>query len=103
MFLSLLSLNAPYTIWADAISLTSQRSASPLTHLHTLLAQRGQDSSDPATLLPLADLYLEIGQDIYQEESQKRQAFEEGFRLDRQVLDTEESNADAHYLYAADL
>jgi tetratricopeptide (TPR) repeat protein len=51
----------------------------------------------------MADLYFEIGEDIYQEEDQKRQAFDKGSRLARRVLDMQEHNAEAHFLYAANL
>ncbi|MDH4362191.1 MAG: tetratricopeptide repeat protein [Nitrospirota bacterium] len=90
-------------VWAEPGSLSTEPSKSPLTQLQTLQSQGSQDSSDPATLLQLADLYLQIGQDIYQDENQKRQAFDEGARLARRVLDMEEHNAEAHYLYAANL
>ena len=88
-------------VWAEA--LPPDPSQSPLTQLERIQSQGGQDSSDPATLLRLADLYLEIGQDIYQDKNQKRQAFDEGARLARKALDMEDNNAEAHYLYAANL
>ncbi|MEO8327328.1 MAG: tetratricopeptide repeat protein [Nitrospirota bacterium] len=89
--------------WAEPGSLTTDPSKSPLTQLQRLQAEGSQDSSDPAMLLQLADLYLEIGQEIYQDESRKRQAFDEGARLARRALDIEKDNAEAHYLYAANL
>lgn len=104
MLLGLLVLNSLInTVGAETIYPISQAPVSPLTELNTLLAQGGQNPSDNTTRLRLADLYLEIGQDIYQEKDLKRQAFEEGARLAQQVLKTEETNADAHYLYAANL
>ncbi len=90
-------------VCAESLPPNTDPSASPLTKLQKLQSQGGQDSSDPGTLLQLADLYLEIGQNIYQDEKQKRQAFDEGARLARRVLDMEEHNAEAHYLYAANL
>jgi len=90
-------------IWAEPLPLNTEPSKSPLTQLQRLQAEGSRDSSDPATLLQLADLYLEIGQEIYQDENQKRQAFDEGARLARRVLDMDENNAEAHYLYAANL
>ncbi|MDH4195494.1 MAG: hypothetical protein OEV70_15255, partial [Nitrospirota bacterium] len=56
-------------VWAEPGSLSTEPSNSPLTQLQTLQSQGSQDSSDPATLLQLADLYLQIGQDIYQDEN----------------------------------
>ena len=89
--------------WAESGPLKTDPPQSPLTQLQRLLAEGSQKSSDPAILLQLADLYLEIGQEIYQDESRKRQAFDEGARLARRALDSEEDNAEAHYLYAANL
>ncbi|MFZ1744536.1 MAG: tetratricopeptide repeat protein [Nitrospirales bacterium] len=89
--------------WAESGPLKTDPLQSPLTQLQRLLAEGSQNSSDPAMLLTLADLYLEIGQEIYEDESRKRQAFDEGARLARRALDREEDNAEAHYLYAANL
>jgi tetratricopeptide (TPR) repeat protein len=89
--------------WAEPGPLKPDASQSPLGQLQRLLAEGNQNSSDPAMLLQISDLYLEIGQEIYQDESRKRQAFDEGARLARQVLDREKDNAEAHYLYAANL
>ncbi len=89
--------------WAEPGPLKPDASQSPLVQLQRLLSEGSQDSSDPAMLLQLSDLYLEIGQEIYQDESRKRRAFDEGARLARRVLDREKDNAEAHYLYAANL
>lgn len=90
-------------VGAEPVPVNLDPSESALTQLQTLLSQRSQDSSDPTTLLRMSDLYFEIGEDIYQEEDQKRQAFEKGSRLARRVLDLQENNAEAHFLYAANL
>ncbi|MEP6887079.1 MAG: tetratricopeptide repeat protein [Nitrospirales bacterium] len=50
----------------------------------------------------LADLYLDLG-DEYQGETKRRAAYEEGARLAQRALAVDASNADAHYLYAANL
>jgi tetratricopeptide (TPR) repeat protein len=99
----LLSWGMPQMILAETVPLTAPPDTAPLTQLQVLLAQRGANPSDTPTRLQLADLYLELGQDVYQEHDQKRQAFEEGSRLAKLVLDQEETNAEAHYLYAANL
>lgn len=103
MLIGLLLLKGIPALGAEPPSLPIQISESPLTQLQKLQAQQNQDSSDPTTLLRMADLYFEIGEDIYQEEDQKRQAFENGSRLARRVLDMQENNAEAHFLYAANL
>ena len=90
-------------LWAQSLPPATDHATSALTQLHKLLAEGSQNSTDPATLLQLSRLYLEIGQDLYQDENRKHRAFEEGARLAKQVLDKEEANAEAHYLYAANL
>ena len=103
MLIGLLLLKGIPALGAEPPSLPIQVSESPLIQLQKLQAQHNLDSSDPTTLLQMSDLYFEIGEDIYQEEDQKRQAFENGSRLAKQVLDMEENNAEAHFLYAANL
>ena len=49
--------------------------------LQTLLANRAQVSSDPRILVRLADLYLDIGDELYTEETTRRAAYEEGARF----------------------
>lgn len=71
--------------------------------LKKLLDDRAQDSSDPRLLIQLSGLYLEMGEELYTEKAQKLAAFDEGARLAKQALDLDESNAEAHYLYAANL
>lgn len=71
--------------------------------LQTLLAQKAEHASDPAFLIRLADAYLDLGDDGPQESAQRRAAYEEGARLAKQAIDLHEANAQAHYLYAANL
>lgn len=71
--------------------------------LQALLAQKGTRSSDPSFLIRLADLYLDLGDDVAQDASKRRAAYEEGARVAHQAIELEEPNAHAHYLYAANL
>jgi len=103
VLVGLLLVRGMQGVGAEPVPVNLDPSESPLTQLQTLLSQGSQDSSDPTTLLRMADLYFEIGEDIYQEENQKRQAFEKGSSLARRVLDMQENNAEAHFLYAANL
>jgi len=103
MLIGLLLLKGIPGLGAEPVPLNIDPSESPLTQLQKLQGQQNQDSSDPTTLLRMSDLYFEIGEDIYQEENQKRQAFENGSRLAQRVLDMQENNAEAHFLYAANL
>lgn len=71
--------------------------------LQELLAQKRQHASDPDILVKLADVYLDLGDEESQDTAKRRAAYEEGAKLARQALDQQEQNADAHYLYAANL
>lgn len=94
------------------ISMAFAQAGQPVTSDHTralegelqaLLANQAPASSDPQILVHLADLYLDLGDDAYSEETKRRAAYDEGARLARRAIDLDESNADAHYLYAANL
>ena len=69
--------------------------------LNALLVQKAQRASDPEFLVRLADLYLDLGDDGYTEESKRLAAYEEGAKVARQAIELQEHNAHAHYLYAA--
>ncbi len=71
--------------------------------IKSLVAAGVHLSSDPVFLSRLAELYLDAGDDLYTKTSQRRQAYKEGARISRRVLELQEDNADAHYLYAANL
>jgi hypothetical protein len=71
--------------------------------LQALLAQKTQRSSDPGFLVHLANFYLDLGDDAYSEGSKRRAAYEEGARIARKAINLQEQNAQAHYLYAANL
>lgn len=62
-----------------------------------------QTPSDPKLLVKLAGIYLDLGEDLYTEKEQKLAAFEEGARQAKAALELQEANAEAHYLYAANL
>ncbi|MDQ6735894.1 MAG: tetratricopeptide repeat protein [Nitrospirota bacterium] len=70
--------------------------------LHRLLADHADSSSDVQALVRLADLYLDLG-DEYQSEARRRAAYEEGARFAQRAVAIDAANADAHYLYAANL
>src|SRR5262245_3917549 len=71
--------------------------------LQALLAQRHERASDPAFLLRVADVYMSLGDDISLDIIKRGAAYDEGARFARQAIDLQETNADAHYLYAANL
>jgi tetratricopeptide (TPR) repeat protein len=94
-----------------AVLLLSVQSAFPISEsvqnleqrLQKVLEENEQHASNPATLVKLADLYLDLGDEAYHDKFKQRAAYEEGAKFARQALDLQEQNADAHYLYAANL
>lgn len=90
-------------VQAEQQVLSSDHTRALERELHTLLATQAPASLDPRILVHLADLYLDLGDDAYSEETQRRAAYEEGARLARRAIELDESNAEAHYLYAANL
>lgn len=71
--------------------------------LQGLLSQKNDHASDPEFLIRLADLYLDLGDDDSLATSKRRDAYEEGARVAHQAIELREPNAQAHYLYAANL
>lgn len=71
--------------------------------LQTLLADRAPDSTNPRILVRLSEVYLDLGDDAYSEKTKRLTAYDEGARVARRAIDLDESNAQAHYLYAANL
>ena len=71
--------------------------------LQALLAERDLHTTDPAFFVQIADLYLDVGDEVYSDVDQRRWAYERGVSAAQQALDLEERNAEAHYLYAANL
>ena len=64
--------------------------------LATLLEAQVQRSSDPALLLKLADLYLDIGNDLFTDPEQRLVAYKEGARLAQRALELQKDSAEAH-------
>ena len=71
--------------------------------LKQLLAQRAEQASDPTFLVRLADVYLDLGDDPTREQSARKAFHEEGAKAAQAAIELQERNADAHYLYAANL
>lgn len=71
--------------------------------LRHLIAANADTSSDPAVLVKLANLYLNLGDDISTDVEKQRAAYEAGARIAKRALELQEANAEAHYLYAANL
>lgn len=71
--------------------------------LQVLLAERDLHTTDPSFFVQIASLYLDLGDEVYSDVDQRRSAYERGAKAAQQALDLEERNAEAHYLYAANL
>jgi tetratricopeptide (TPR) repeat protein len=76
---------------------------SAIDELDRLVKARAHESSDPGVLVKMSELYLDVGQEGDTDARQRRAAFDEGARIAKRALDLQEANADAHYLYAANL
>lgn len=93
-------------LWWSTPAHPSDASAYPHSieeEIKSLVAAGLHLSSDPVFLTRLAELYLDAGDDLYTKKRQRRQAYQEGARIARRVIELQEGNADAHYLYAANV
>jgi tetratricopeptide (TPR) repeat protein len=73
------------------------------TQLEQMLAQKAEHASDPDFLVRLADVYLDLGDSLVVDQSKRKAAYEEGAKAAREAIELREHNADAHYLYSANL
>jgi tetratricopeptide (TPR) repeat protein len=62
-----------------------------------------RESANVSLLIELARVQLALGEDLYTEREKKVAAFEEGARVAKRAWELQETNAEAHYLYAANL
>ncbi len=97
-------------VLSAAGSASAQRDAIPSDYPHSLmrdlaalLAALDRDPSDVNLLTRLADLYLNIADDLYTDAQDRLAAYEEGARTAERAIELREANADAHFLYAAAL
>lgn len=73
------------------------------TRLTQLLDQKVEHASDPDFLVQLADVYLDLGDSLIGDQPNRKAAYEEGAKAAREAIEVQERNAEAHYLYAANL
>ena len=71
--------------------------------LKQLLAQKDKHASDPSFHVRLADVYLDLGDEPTGEQSVRKAFYDKGAQAAKQAITLQEQNADAHYLYAANL
>lgn len=67
------------------------------------IARGAAQSDNSAVLSHLASLYLDLGYGLYLDPDKKLSSFQEGARLAKKALQQDESSADAHFLYVANL
>ncbi len=90
--------------WGASHSPSSSASPDELEkELQDLLATGIAQSENPEALSHLASLYLDLGYGLYVDQEKKLAAFQEGARLAKKALEEQETSADAHFLYAANL
>ena len=91
-------------VWAGGEEFTDYETPLALEQELQVLVSSGADQSDdPAQLLHLASMYLDLGYGGYVDSEKKLASFQEGARLAKKALEQEESSVDAHFLYAANL
>lgn len=61
------------------------------------------DSADPARLVTLAAISMNMGDDLLEDPDERRRAYEEGARMAQRALEIQASHVEAHFLYAANL
>ncbi len=93
----------PYGALRGEDSIDSQFPADLESELKSLVLDGAENSKDLNRLLRLAGLYLDLGYGAYVDREEKLAAFQEGARIAKKALDIQESSADAHFLYAANL
>ena len=80
------------------LGLATDYPASLETEVRRLLEAGAGDSSDPALLIRVAGLYLDMGDDLYQESPKRLAAYEQGARFAKRAIEQQEANAEAHFL-----
>jgi hypothetical protein len=86
----------------------AQRDSIPPGYPHSLERElalqqslRAHESQDVGVLLRLSELYLDLGDDLYADEGQKRKVYEEGAAVAKRAMILDDRSAHAHFLYAA--
>jgi tetratricopeptide (TPR) repeat protein len=71
--------------------------------LQTLLSRLPQDRSSPELLVQVASTYFDIADDLLTDEKKRQAAYQAGAQAAQQDFKLDDSNADAHFFYAANL
>jgi len=73
------------------------------SELQHLLSVALRDRPDPNLLLQLAEIYMDLADDLYTDDQNRLSAYEQGAKAASGALELQNSNAQAHFLYAANL
>ena len=91
-------------VWAGGEEFTDHETPLALEQELQVLVSSGADQSDdPAELRRLASIYLDLGYGRYIDPEKKLASFHKGASIALKALEQEETSADAHFLYAANL
>jgi tetratricopeptide (TPR) repeat protein len=101
--LALVLPSVPDPAAADTVQIPADYPPSLERDLKALQESQAKSPADPQVLVKLASVYLDLGEDLYTDKEAKRASFEEGARWAKRALEIQEANAEAHYLYAANL
>lgn len=71
--------------------------------LQVLLSRVREGNPSPGLLVQVASTYFDLADDLLTDENRRRTAFEAGAKAAKQAFELDESNPDAHFLYAANL
>ncbi|TKB76138.1 MAG: tetratricopeptide repeat protein [Nitrospira sp.] len=96
-----LLIATPGSSWAQQDSVPPGYPHSLERELALQLSLRAPESRDVGVLLRLAELYLDLGDDLYADEGQKRKVYEEGAAVAKRAMILDDRSAHAHFLYAA--
>jgi len=73
------------------------------SELQHLLSVAQRDRPDPGLLLQLSETYMELADDLYTNDEKRLSAYEQGATAASKAMELQDSNAQAHFLYAANL
>src|SRR5262249_32256249 len=73
------------------------------SELQHFLSVALRDRPDPNLLLKRAEIYMDLADDLYTDDQNRLSAYEQGAKAASGALELQNSNAQAHFLYAANL
>jgi tetratricopeptide (TPR) repeat protein len=73
------------------------------TDLQRLLSTAGGGQASTDLYLALAQVYMDLADDLFTDNGDRRSAYEEGAKAAERAMELQDSSAQAHFLYAANL